>query len=171
MHSLTLTANQNQMNCRNSLLFFILLTGCRYLPCGITYDLDNANKNISQETLIGTYFPDQTTINTTPGYENKKSAQLTLNSDHTFNFSGFPKSTFDFEANFRNNHSETSASGTWTLLKKENRMLLQLQYIFEKPMEGYTASYELYEKDGRLVILIGIGDPDECYYSRLIKSN
>lgn len=152
-----------------SSIFFFLLIGCRYLPCGVSFDLEQIEKTVAEEEITGIYLPDETTRQVTPGYTGGSSAKLELKSDQTFVLSDFPKSTFYFDVSTKNVHQYISASGKWKVYKNENQHKIELEYDFSGVIENYTSTYDLYQKDGRPVILIGIGDPDECNFLRLKK--
>lgn len=154
---------------RVAVCLLLLASSCNYLPCGWDDDLSQVSTIPIEQTIIGQYIPDEITKEIIPGYKISP-AQIILENDGIMKFQNIPGSTFDFEKYYSNNHEPISGSGNWQVDNKENKIELDVKLKFQpNTLSNYGTSYRLYKKNGKYVIFIIVGDPDECSAARFIQ--
>ncbi|RNL83706.1 hypothetical protein ED312_14575 [Sinomicrobium pectinilyticum] len=150
-----------------------ILTNCsRIIPCNLNSGLDAISHNPKPEFLIGKYKLDAKTIKTVKEYKNIKDGYLIIKSDGTFEMKNIPEGTFDFDAYYDGKIEGIDVRGSWKSTAHDESAHLVMDINFNKEqtdLKGYLASWQIYVKDEKAVILIPIGDPDECMAVRFLK--
>ena len=105
------------------------------------------------------------------GYENAKSAELILKKDGSLEIKSTPIGTFDFMSYYDEADKNMNAIGTWKTKKGKYNAELNVAVEFEKEYSelDFRTTWDIYEKNGKPVILIIIGDPDSCAAARFVK--
>ena len=158
--------------CIITILTTILI--CTLIPCGWDSDLDLVEKNPKNEFMIGKYKLDERTVEYIPGYENFQNAELNIKSDGTFEMRNIPKRTFDFTSNYNSNNDVVDAIGKWKTSYNKGTAELNVNVQFDSiktDLTDFWTSWRIYEKDGKAVVFIIVGDPDSCSAARFEKTN
>ena len=154
----------------------ILISGCTLFSCRRDDGLDRFKNTPNTVSLLGNYRPDTKTKKLIEGFNHSDNTLITLLENGDLKFSRFPKGTFDFDAYYEHQIIYTNGSGKWRSGYDDNNSTayLSVSLKFDDPLiEGQTfeqfgTTYNLYQQDGKYVILIPVGDPDECSSVRLV---
>ena len=149
------------------------LISCNLVPCGWDYDLYKIHNKPTPKFLIGKYKLDKRTLNYIPGYKNAKNAELILEENGALIFENIPIGTFDFMDYYDETEKNVNAIGKWKVRSGNYTANLDVDINFEKAYSklDFSTSWKIYEKEGKPVIFIIIGDPDSCAAARFIKKN
>ncbi len=152
-------------------IIFPLIIGCNLFPCGWATDLDEIDKKPTPDFLIGKYKLEERTLNFIPGYENAKNAELNLEKNGSLIIKNTPIGTFDFMDYYNETDQNVNAIGNWKARSGKYTAKLRVNLNFEKEYSelDVSTSWKIYEKDGKPVIFIILGDPDSCAAARFIK--
>ncbi|UGU15408.1 hypothetical protein LS482_17210 [Sinomicrobium kalidii] len=153
-----------------TILFIGGLTNCsRIIPCNLSAGLEPMKQKPAPDFLIGHYVPDAKTTEMIEGFKN---GSLNIKPDGSFEMKNIPVGVFDFDAYYAGKTDGVEAKGNWKAIEHEMSTYLSADLNFNKnqtDLEGYIVSWQIFSKDDRAVILIPVGDPDECMSVRLIK--
>ncbi len=150
------------------------ISSCTLIPCGWDSDLDLVENNPKKEFLIGKYKLDERTVKHIQGYENSQNAKLNIKADGTFEMRNTPKRTFDFMSNYNSKDSVVDATGNWKTSYNKGTAELNVNVHFDSTKTDLTdfwTSWRIYEKNGKAIIFIIVGDPDGCSAARFEKIN
>ena len=147
----------------------LLLISCNLVPCGWDYDLYRIHNKPTTKFLIGNYKPDERTRNYIKEYKN---AELILEENGSLIFKNTPIRTFDFMNYYDETEKNVNAIGKWKVKSGNYTANLDVDLNFEKAYSklDYSTTWKIYEKEGKAVIFIIIGDPDSCAVARFIKT-
>jgi hypothetical protein len=150
------------------ILTFILLliTSCTLIPCTSDSGLDYVNENPKPNFLIGTYKLDEWTLSKTQGYSNSQNSRLKVYSNGLFELINIPKGTIDINTLYYSEGEDIDANGTWKTRFKEGETAQ-----FSVNFSSLSMVWKIYEQDEKAVILIRVGDPDNCAAVRFIKTS
>ncbi|RNL83709.1 hypothetical protein ED312_14590 [Sinomicrobium pectinilyticum] len=151
-------------------MFF--LTNCaRFTPCRLDSKFTPVKDRPEQEFLIGHYITDAATLEMIKGYEG---GYLNINPDGSIEIRNIPISVFDIKSYAAGQTKGVDFTGTWKSgIHKESAHLFADISFDKKPTilndKGYLVTWQILSKDGKAVIIIPLGDPDECRAVRFIK--
>ncbi|MDO6744414.1 hypothetical protein Q4553_07505 [Tenacibaculum soleae] len=142
---------------------FFMLTNCYLIPCNLDSGLDEFKANQKDEFFVGEYMVEKFINN---GYNiDTGNLSLKINEDKTIEIKNIPK----YILNLIESEEKINISGKWETnyleeSKKENYFLV-VSFKYNKSRKAW----KLYKKNNKPVILIEVGDPDECSAIRFIK--
>ena len=139
----------------------LLLFSCNYLPCGWDSDLQILKQAPLINELVGVYKPDSITKQNISGF---RLAEFVLDSNGNLVFKNIPIGALDIER--QNDQSPMNGVGRWDV---NSNAQISVNLKFEGHEAGFRTSYRLYNKNGRKVIFMIIGDPDECSAARFVQ--
>ena len=148
-----------------SILFF---SSCYLIPCNLDSGLDELNIKQEDDFFIGEYVVERVINNSYNFKINKSSIKIKKNGILEMN--NVSIQLFDLRPD-----KEINVNGTWKSVylkeKSDDRYFLSLSLKFDEKdnIEDYVTSWKMYIKRDKPVILIKIGDPDNCSAIRFIK--
>ncbi len=152
-------------------VFLITISSCTLNPCGWDSDLDSIKEKPTSEFLIGKYKFDERTKRI-QGFENSQNAELNIKSDGTFEMKNIPKGTLDFMSYYDSMNVNIDANGKWKVIYHKGAAELSVKVMFDSTktdLNNFYTSWKIYKKDKKAVILIMVGDIDECSAARFEK--
>jgi|CoawatStandDraft_6_1074263.scaffolds.fasta_scaffold11475_2 hypothetical protein len=148
--------------------FTLLFFSCYLIPCNFDKNLVEIENKKNESFFIGKYFL-ELSINNNFDY-NK--TELILDKNGELKINRISSKTFPW---IKGKERLISAKGNWKLVYIKNRKdhYLSLSIKFQKTdnLEDFGLSKKFYQKKGSPVILLEIGDPDECKAVRFIKKS
>ncbi|WP_299110207.1 hypothetical protein [uncultured Tenacibaculum sp.] len=143
--------------------FLILFNACYLIPCELDSGLIRLNKKQNDDFFIGEYYVESFIGNS---YNLNTENTYIKVSNQLIEIYNIPSRVFNFNLN-----REINAKANWKQVPFKENLFLSVDLIFEKQdsLENYGTSWEVYKKNGKPVILIKVGDPDECSAIRFIK--
>ena len=151
------------------LLFTLLYSSCNYIPCSASSDLTPV-KNIPVTTeLAGIYKPDSFTKEDIPGYYYSDSTYLELTKTGMLYLNSFAKSSFGGDYDTKDTSIKINGNGAWkcSYQKTITSIASELHLSDSSIIQGTT--FKLYKKNDKFVLLLPVGDPDNCTALRLFQ--
>ena len=168
----------NNYRIKNSIaLYSILLSicSCTLIPCISDAGLNYVKENPKPDFIVGTYKFDDWTLNKTQGFRNSQDARLIINENGTFELINIPKGTIDINTLYYSDSKRINARGTWRTYFREGetaKIFMNFKFNLTKVnIEDFETTWGIYEEDGRAVVFISVGDPDECAAVRFLKAS
>ena len=147
------------------LLILALYSGCNYIPCSASSDLDNVKKLSNQASIAGIYKPDEFTKQDFKEYSNSDTTFLEIDSGGIIVLYNFPEMTF---GNWEKNDTNTvDGSGTWVPRLSSGTIILSVDITFNQKGVEPLSPFRVFRKADKYYILIDFGDPDNCTSVRL----
>lgn len=145
--------------------FYTLFTisSCYLIPCNLDSGLNEFKEEQNDDFFIGEYYVESFIGNS---YNLNTENTYIKVSNQLIEIYNIPSRVFNFNLN-----REINAKANWKQVPFKENLFLSVNLIFEKQdsLENYGTSWEVYKKNGKPVILIKVGDPDECSAIRFIK--
>ena len=150
-------------------LFTLVSSSCNYIPCSASSDLAAVKTVPANSELAGIYKPDAFTKTDIPGYANSDSTYLELTKDSIIYIRRFDKSTFTFIENAKDTGIKINGDGSWQCFYTKNTAFISMQIqLSNSPIVSWY-NFKLFKKNNKFVILLPVGDPDNCEALRLFQ--
>lgn len=146
-----------------------LASSCNYIPCSSSSDLINIKSLPDRSEIAGIYRPDEYTRRDVRGYFNSDSTYLVLTKGGDLYLNNFPKNTFSGKDYTIDTSIQINGIGFWNCSYKSKTVTINSKIELSDPSIFSPATFDLYKKDNKFVILLEIGDPDICLAIRLFQ--
>jgi len=149
-------------------LSLLAIYGCSSNKCDWSNDLTNISKKPDSTQLYGVYKPDDRTLKTIPGYSNLKDAEIILEADDKLTVKNIPVSTFDFVNYNKNVHQPVNGNGRWRAFYDKYAAVSVAIHLDSNLVGSVGTHYRLFQKNGKYLIALPLGHPDDCVVARFI---
>ncbi|WP_148044305.1 hypothetical protein [Sinomicrobium pectinilyticum] len=151
-----------------------LLTSCsRILPCNLSSGLTVLEDKPEPEFLVGKYVPDSKTIEWFKTYKDMKHPSMNIKLNGVYEIKDIPAGILDLDAfYYEDKTKKIDVRGKWKAVTHEKATFFSVNVDFNKDQinaEDYGTSWQIFSKGEKAVIIIPVGDPDECRAVRFIK--
>ena len=164
---------QKTLRCGLPVIGFIAISCSRILPCNSHSGLTRMEVQPKPDELEGHYTPDTKTIDLFKAYEHIENMSLEVHQNGSFKINNILAGILDTDSYYNGDIAqEIDVKGSWKVVTHENSVFMVVDLHFNKEqadIENYGTSWQLFTKDEKPVILIPVGDPDECMVARFVK--
>jgi hypothetical protein len=144
-----------------------LLQSCTLLPCNSDAGLSRAPDTVRPEDLIGIYKPDEFSLTQYPAL--RFSGAWMEIQPGWLEFKNVPLGVFSLDSFYETSNRLVSGTASWGI-KPYGSNIFSVSIGFDDAhLQGFSTGYPLYRKDKKHVILIRVGDPDECRALRFVQ--
>ncbi len=154
---------------RFCLLFMLLaIWGCTLIPCDCYSDMGPLTVKPKTNFIAGLYQLDDWTLQNLKGCNAAQNAIFRIKPDGTFEMRNIPMAILSYNAYYKSTDEKLSVNGTWSAVFDKGTAKLSVDFNYES-QAGFGkifSSWNMYIKNQKPVILIIVGDPDECAAAR-----
>lgn len=151
----------------NLFIFFLLLitsSNCTLIPCRLDSGIDKIKKEQTIDFFVGEYVVEKF-INDSNSL-NIDDLSIKINKNMTLEINNIHGYILDLRLN-----KKINVKAKWKPVYHKGEFFLSVDYKFNSKdsLENYVASWKVYIKKNKPILLINIGDPDYCSAIRFIK--
>lgn len=146
------------------LLLLIILSNCTLIPCGLDSGIDKIKEEQTIDFFVGEYVVEKF-INDGNNL-NIDDLSIKINENKVLEINNIHGYILDLRLN-----KKVNVKAKWKPVYYKGENFLSVDYKFSKKdsLENYGASWKIYKKNNKPILLINIGDPDYCSAIRFIK--